>query len=77
MALLATTADSAQFWRIGQNWLYYLARPFHTLFARISCNTLLESLKHTVWILLMMFEILFRIASALCVLDYSSYVVLG
>ena len=44
--MLASTADSAQFWRIGQNWPCYLARPFHALFARISCNTFLESLKH-------------------------------
>ena len=45
--MLASTADSAQFWRIGQNWPCYLARPFHALFARISCNTFLEPLKHT------------------------------
>ena len=45
--MLASTADSAQFWRIGQNWLCYLAWPFHALFARILCNTFLESLKHT------------------------------
>ena len=45
--MLASTADSAQFWRIGQNWPCYLARPSHALFARISCNTVLESLKHT------------------------------
>ena len=37
----------ALFWRIGQNWLCYLAGPFHALFARISCDTFLESLKHT------------------------------
>ena len=43
--MLASTANSAQFWRIGQNWPCYLARPFHALFARISCNTFLESLK--------------------------------
>ena len=46
-ALLGSTANSAQFWRIGQNWRCYLARPFHALFARISCNTFLESLKQT------------------------------
>ena len=45
--MLTSTADSAQFWRIGQNWLCYLAWPFHALFSRISCNTFLESLKHT------------------------------
>ena len=45
--MLASTADSAQFWWIGQNWLCYSARPFHALFATISCNTFLESLKHT------------------------------
>ena len=45
--MLASTADSAQFWRIGQNWPCYTARPFHALFARISCYTFLESLKHT------------------------------
>ena len=45
--VLASTADSAQFWRIGENWPCYSARPFHALFARISCNTFLESLKHT------------------------------
>ena len=42
----ASTADSVKFWQIGQNWQCYLARPFHALFARISCNTFLESLKH-------------------------------
>ena len=46
-AVLASTADSAQFWQIGQNWPCYSAQPFHALFARISCNTFLESLKHT------------------------------
>ena len=50
-AVLTTTADSAKFWRIGQNWLCQLAQPFHALVARISCNTFLES---------------FEIASALC-----------
>ena len=45
--MLASTADSAQFWQIGQNWPCYLAQPLHALFARISCNTFLESLKHT------------------------------
>ena len=44
---MASTADSAQFWQIGQSWLCYVACPFHTLFARISCNTFLESLNHT------------------------------
>ena len=46
-AVLASTADSAQLLQIGQNWLCYLARPFNALFARISCDTFLESLKHT------------------------------
>ena len=45
-AVLAMIADSAHFWSIGQNWLCYLAHPFHALFGRISCNTYLESLKH-------------------------------
>ena len=45
-AVLASTADSAQFWQIGQNWLCYLEQPFHVLFAWISCDTFLESLKH-------------------------------
>ena len=45
--MLARTADPAQIWRNGQNWPCYLAQPFHALFARISCNTFLESLKHT------------------------------
>ena len=31
---------------VCQNWLWYLAQPFHALFARISCNTFLESMKH-------------------------------
>ena len=44
--MLASNAASAQFWRIGWNWLCYLAWPFDALFARISCNTYLESLKH-------------------------------
>ena len=39
---LTSTADSTQFWRIGQNWLCYLAQPFHPLFAKISSNTFLE-----------------------------------
>ena len=45
-AVLASTADSAHFWQIGQNWPFKLARPFYALFARISCNTFLEFLKH-------------------------------
>ena len=45
--MLGSTAHSAWFWRIGQNWPCYSARPFHALLARISCNVFLESLKHT------------------------------
>ena len=33
--------------RIGRATKHGLARPFQALFARISCNTFLESLKHT------------------------------
>ena len=44
--MLDSTANPAQFWRIGKNWPCYLARPFHALFTRISCNTFLESLSH-------------------------------
>ena len=46
-AMLASTAHSVQFLQISQNWPCYLAQPFHALFARISCNTFLEFLKHT------------------------------
>ena len=45
--MLAITADPAQIWRIGQNRLCQLAWPFQALVARISCNTFLESLRHT------------------------------
>ena len=45
--MLASTAHLAQFLQISQNWPCYLAQPFHALFARISCNTFLGSLKHT------------------------------
>ena len=45
-AVLASTAESAQFWQIGQNWSCYPAWSFYALFARISCNTFLESLRH-------------------------------
>ena len=46
-ALLGITANSARFTKIGQNRQCQLARPFHALFARISCYTFLESLRHT------------------------------
>ena len=46
-AVLASTAVSAQFLQSGQNWLCYLAQPFHALFAMISSDIFLESLKHT------------------------------
>ena len=46
-AVLSSTANSGRFAKIGQNWQCQLAGPFHALFARISCNTFLESLKHT------------------------------
>ena len=45
--MLASPANSTQLWRIGQYWPCYLAWPFHALFAWISCNKFLESLKHT------------------------------
>ena len=45
-AMLASTADPAQIHQISQNWPCYLARPFHALFAGISCNKFFESLKH-------------------------------
>ena len=45
--MLGSTAYSAQFGQIGINWSYNLSQPFHALFARILCNTFLESLKHT------------------------------
>ena len=49
-AVLTSPADSAQFWRIGQNW------PFHALLTSISCNTFLESLKHAdqPWVVLLL-----------------------
>ena len=40
--MLASTADSAQFWQIQP---YYLAGPLCTLVAMILCNTFFESLK--------------------------------
>ena len=43
---LDSTANSVRFTKIGQNRQWQLARPFHALFSRISCNTYLESLKH-------------------------------
>ena len=67
--MLASTADPAQFWQIGQNWPCYLARPFHIIFARISRNTFFKSLKpclSTLGSFFLMPEILSKTASAHC-----------
>ena len=45
-AVLASTANSGRFAKSGQNRQSQLVRPSYILFARISCNTYLESLKH-------------------------------
>ena len=46
-AVLSSTANSGPFAKIGQDRHCQLARSFHALFARISCNIFLESLEHT------------------------------
>ena len=68
--MLASTANSGRFAKIGHNRHCQLAWPFHAKFARISCNIFLESLKFTdqpkVGLVLVP-EILLEIASAHCV----------
>ena len=66
-AVLTSTANSGRFAKIGQNRQWQLARPFHALFPRISCNTFLESLKHTYqpWVVFVS-GALSKMASACC-----------
>ena len=45
-AMLRRMAHFGRFAKIWQNWQCQLAWPFHALYARISCKTFLESMKH-------------------------------